>query len=92
MLGRKNENPLQDAIDQMLRELVTVDAGSEEAERIVNRLTALNELQKTKSSGPLSKDTAVTTATNLAGILLILHHERAHVVASKALGFVQKLR
>jgi hypothetical protein len=92
MFGRKNETPLQAAIDEMLRELATVSGDSEQAERIVARLTELNELQKTNSSGPLSKDAVVTAATNIAGILLILNHERAHVVTSKALGFVQKLR
>jgi hypothetical protein len=92
MFGHKNENPLQDAIDSMLRELVQVEGNSEQAERIVARLTELNELQKTNSSGPVSKDVVVTAATNLAGILLILHHERANVIATKALAFVQKLR
>ena len=93
MFGRnKTENPLQAATDMLLRELVQVDGGSEEAERIVARLTELNELKKTNTSPPVSKDVVVTAATNLAGILLILNHERAHVVTSKALGFVQKLR
>lgn len=93
MFGRnKTETPLQAAIDEMLRELVQVGGDSEQAGRIVANVTALNELQKTNSSGPVSKDALVTAAANLTGILLILNHERAHVVTSKALGFVQKLR
>lgn len=37
-------------------------------------------------------NTVVLVAGNLAGILLILNHERLHVVSSKALGFVLKGR
>lgn len=93
MLGRnKTETPLNAAMNELLRELVQTEGDSEQAERIVARLTELNELQKTNSSGPISKDALVTAGANLAGILLILNHERAHVVTSKALGFVMKLR
>jgi hypothetical protein len=93
MLGRnKAETPLHAAMNELLRELVQVEGDSEQAERIVARLTELNELEKTNSSGPVSKDALVTAGANLAGILLILNYERAHVVTSKALGFVMKLR
>jgi hypothetical protein len=93
MFGRnKTEDPLQAAINELLRELVQTDGSSEYAERITDRLSALNELRKTTSSAPVSKDVMVGGAVNLAGILLILNHERAHVVTSKALGFVSKLR
>lgn len=93
MFGRnKTEDPLQAAIHEMLRELVQTDGASDDAERITDRLSALNELRKTTSSAPISKDVMVGGAVNLAGILLILNHERAHVVTSKALGFVSKLR
>lgn len=93
MFGRnKTEDPLTAATHELLRELVQVDGASDEAERITDRLTALNELRKTNSSAPVSKDVLVGGAVNLAGILLILNHERAHVVTSKALSFVSKLR
>lgn len=93
MFGRnKDETPLQATMNELLRELVTVNGDSEQAERIVARLSELNELKKTDTSPPLSKDVMVTAGANLAGILLILHHERFHVVTSKALGFVLKLR
>lgn len=90
--SNKDETPLQAATNELLRELVTVNGDSEQAERIVARLTELNELKKTNTSAPISKDVLVTAGANLAGILLILNHERAHVVTSKALAFVMKLR
>jgi hypothetical protein len=36
-------------------------------------------------------DTWATIGANLAGIIIILNHERAHVIATKSLGLVRKL-
>lgn len=82
---------LQDAIEALLRELAGHEGSSEEYARIVERLTELHKLQE-PTAPPLSKDVIVNAAASLGGILLILNHERAHVVTSKALGFVMKLR
>jgi len=40
----------------------------------------------------VSADTWATVAANIAGIMVIVGYERVNVVASKALGFVLKLR
>jgi len=40
----------------------------------------------------ISPDTLATIGANLLGIMIIIGHERAHVVTSKALGFIMKLR
>jgi hypothetical protein len=37
-------------------------------------------------------DTAVLVLANLAGLALVLHHERLNVVTSKAFGMITKLR
>lgn len=39
-----------------------------------------------------SADSMAVVAANIVGIVMILGHERANVIASKALGFVTKLR
>lgn len=41
---------------------------------------------------PVSRDTLVLAGANLLGIVLIVGHERAHVVTSKAIGFIKTLR
>jgi len=41
---------------------------------------------------PLSRDTLVLAGANLLGIVLIVGHERANVVTSKAIGFIKTLR
>ena len=40
----------------------------------------------------MTPDVAATVAANLTGILLILHHERMDIIATKALQFVMKGR
>jgi hypothetical protein len=40
----------------------------------------------------VSKDTLVLVAGNLLGIVVILGYEKAHVVTSRAMNFVMKLR
>lgn len=81
---------LNKAIDDALESLLIRDPDSEQYAAVVDQLTKLYALKpKTEK---LSKDGMATIAANLFGILLIVGHERANVVTSKALGFVQKLR
>lgn len=40
----------------------------------------------------ISRDAILSVAGSLAGIAMIVEYERAHVIASKAIGFVSKLR
>jgi len=88
----KKPNHLQDAIDAAALELLSTPTYSEEYARLLDHLSKLTKLNEANSSKPVSRDTLVLAATNLAGIVLILTHERAHVVTSKALGFVLKSR
>lgn len=60
-----------------------------------NRLKTLDAELKEKdveTYGKLKLETLAPIAGSLGGILLILGFERAHVVTSKALGFVMKSR
>lgn len=87
-----DDNPgLNDAINQALKHLENSEFTDEE---YAKTLTILERLYKLKTPRPpaLSQDTMVTVGAHLLGILMIVGHERAHLVTSKALGFVQKLR
>lgn len=88
----KKPNHLQDAIDAAAAELVKTKTDSSEYVVLLDHLSKLTKLNEANSSKPVSRDTLVLAATNLAGILLILTHERTHIVTSKALGFVLKSR
>ena len=48
------------------------------------------KLEETKDRRRVKPDTLALVAANIAGIVLVIGHERASVIATKALGFVTK--
>lgn len=50
------------------------------------------ELEKIKRQNEPNVNDLIGAATNIAGILAILHHEKLNVISTKALGFVKKLK
>lgn len=87
-----NQENLEKAIDDILQEMQSVEPISAEYSALADQLAKLYSIKTTKKSDRVSKDALVAVAGNLAGIVLILQHERLHVVTSKALGFVMKIR
>jgi len=83
---------LDEAIDSVLSEMASVNADTEEYARMVDQLVKLYPLRESETKRRVSPDTMAMIAGNLLGIMLIVGHERAHVVTSKALSFVSKLR
>lgn len=83
---------LEKAIDDALRELDGFSAEHPEYERITARLTELYAMRVTEKPTPKALNTEVWigAAVNLAGIAMIINHERVGVITSKALGFVMK--
>jgi hypothetical protein len=84
---------LNEAIDDIYRSLAGLDAESEEYGKASDQLVKLMKLKKeyTPSRWP-SSDTMALAAANLLGIGIIVGYERAHVVTSKALGFVGRMK
>lgn len=83
---------LDKAIADVLSEMETVTADSDEYARMVDQLDKLCKMRTYKKDPSVKLDTIVAVAGNLAGIIVILGFERAHVITSKALGFVIKSR
>lgn len=85
---------LDDAIDRLLVEMKSTDPVSDEYGKLVERLDKLHKMKVTdKDNGRrVSADAMLTVGANLAGIVLILGFERAHIITSKALGFVLKTK
>lgn len=93
MFAKKTTNPgLQKAIDAVLLEMEQHAPTGDNYPQLLDNLTALYALQETNSPKRLSKDTIALIAGNLAGILVIVSYEHAHIVTSKALSFAGKLR
>jgi hypothetical protein len=85
----KNPNLLDEEIDRVLAKMAETDIATEPYAKLLERLTKLHEMKTNDKSSRVSKDTALTTAANLTGILLIINHERLHLIGSKALGYVK---
>lgn len=84
---------LEIAIENAFSELQGLSVETEEHAAATDELTKLMKFkEELTSKNRVSAETLAMIGGNLAGILLILNFERAGVVASKALGFVSKLR
>jgi bifunctional pyridoxal-dependent enzyme with beta-cystathionase and maltose regulon repressor activities len=86
------KSPIETKIDEEiinLLELMDQETGyTDKYEAMVTQVSTLMELRHKEK---ISKDTWVTVGTHIAGILVILGHERAHVIASKTFSFVKKI-
>lgn len=94
MTNRSSDQPasLQELIELVQTQMLTEGADSEKFNEMNEQLEKLYAMKKSNRSSRISPDTLLTVAGNLAGIALILQHERLHVVTSKALSFVMKTK
>ena len=83
---------LEKEIDNLAEEMRSVDPSSERYETMAKNLETLSKAKSYEKSKKVSPDTIAVVAANLIGIGLILFHEQAHIVTSKALGFVLRGR
>jgi hypothetical protein len=90
MQVKQKKRTIDDEVTHILDALGTMRVDSEEYQNAARNLKEICDARSKPASRLVSSDTIVLAATNLAGILLILHYEQVHVVASKALAFVVK--
>ncbi len=89
---QREDRLLNAEIDSLLIDMTTYDKASDEYATMVAHLSTLYGLKSNNAPKRVSPDTIAIVAGNLAGILMIVGHEKAHVVTSKALSFVLKAR
>lgn len=89
---KKREDPIETAFDREMMHLLVLardeNGYTDEYKSIISQATKLKEIRATDR---ISKETWATIGANLAGIAIILSHERTHVIASKAFGLVRKI-
>lgn len=86
------DSELDQAISHVYSNMAFDNPGSEEYGTMVEQLSKLYALKQTKSPMAVSPDTLATIFAHLAGILIIVRHEQMHVITTKALTFLTKLR
>jgi len=90
-----NATGMKLVIDACNAELLKHDPSSDEFKRIVDQLERINKINAAHNAGPREKvslNGLIAVGGNLAGIGLIIGHERMAVITSKAIGFVGKFR
>lgn len=89
-------HPLDATIDDLVRSLAGMDEGEEKHTQAVASLKTLMELRNTdkseKRKPPVSPEVAVAAGAHILGIAMILGFEMRHVLTSKAIAFVPKIR
>lgn len=89
----RDEDPaLQKEIHALLLDMYNKDKASDEYAKMVNQLTKLYEIKNVKFKTRVSSDVKFTVLGNLAAVMMIVGHERANVITSKALNFIKMAR
>ncbi|QJD49612.1 hypothetical protein HWD32_gp35 [Gordonia phage Secretariat] len=91
-----NKVGIEKAIDELLAEMHEQDKDSEHYAGMVAQLTKLADVKETNNKVETGRSVDLNTLTivagNLIGILTIVIHERDHVMTSKAMTLLMKLR
>lgn len=87
-----DDSMLDSAIRDIFAQMAYQAPDSDEYAKMVSQVSTLYSLKEINKPKRVSPDTLATIAANLAGIMMIIGHERIHVVTSKALNFIPKLR
>ena len=89
---KKPEDPIQMALEAEILNVLTLSSAMDEfnddREKMIASACKMIEL---RNKGRISKDALVAAVTHVAGLVLVLQHERVHVIASKAFGLVRKV-
>jgi hypothetical protein len=90
---RSDEAQSLDQTIQMLEDdMRSMSGDSEEYATCLNRLERLYKLKEKHSKRGFNPDTLLIVGGNLLGIIIIVAYEHSHVIGSKAMSQVGKLR
>lgn len=92
MRKQENQEALDRLIERVIDDMEMFGPTSEEYEALLARYERLTKLKAEDRPKPVSRDTMLIVAGNLAGIIIVVMYEHAHVLTSKALGTVWKPR
>ena len=87
MFLKKQPSLIDQEIERLTRELPNQTIGSEEYQTLLDMISKLNEMNKTSQ---ISKDKWLMAGTNILGVLLVINHERVHIVSQAAMSMVQR--
>jgi hypothetical protein len=81
---------LEELIEKVQTRMIDIEPDSTEFGILADQLYKLKETSVPNKR--VSPDTLATIAANLAGILIVIGYERAHIITSKAFSSVLRIR
>lgn len=89
---KRPEDEVKTAFDAMImRTFQMMDDQPEYTEEYASMLEAVTKAYELRSKEKLNLAAAAPIVAHLAGLVLILQHERAHVIATKAFGLLKRI-
>ena len=93
---RDEKHPLDEPIENLTQGLGGLEDGGEAQTQAVQSLKVLMELRNAdlaeRRKLPVNPDVLVAAGAHILGIAMILGFEQRHVLTSKAIAFVPKIR
>lgn len=86
------DTPLDEQITSVLNEMSTFGVDSEEYPTLLSHLERLYELKAKTRPEPVSRETMAVIVGNLTGILIIVAYEQHHVITSKAMNQIGRIK
>lgn len=86
----KKKSALDHQIDDVYEKMMKEEVDSHEHATLLKTLTELYKIKKEQTHDRVDASTKATIVANLAGIVIVMNHERAHVISTKALSFLLK--
>jgi hypothetical protein len=86
----KSQKAIDEEIERLAKTLSGMEPEDQNYSKIADNMKVLCEARSMKTESGISTDVVVSAAVNLLGILLVLNHERANVITTKAFGFLGK--
>jgi len=80
---------LDNELENLTIAMMTMDKSSDAYAKTVDQYVKLKEVKSKYENKTINPEVILTTAANIAGILLILNYEKAGAVTSKAISFIR---
>lgn len=91
--SKSEPSDLEVEIARVLKVMSAMPPTGKEYAEVVDQFVKIQKLQtEIDSKKRVSSDAMVNAATNLVGIVVVLKHEWAHVIGSKAFNLIKSIR
>lgn len=91
-LNDETANRLDAQKKAVLQEMERVGVDSEDYPKLLKYLEALSEVEKTQSRPRVSSDTIASVIGSLLGIFIVVAYEQRHVMQTRALNLLPRIK